>query len=179
GGRGAPPGRAGGPGAIAQARQWRDPPPATVVPPAARVPVLRRVAATVVGLAQLATDGGSRHRLASRDDPARGFGTFAVDLDAVRAIAARHRGRVTDVLLSAVAGGLSRVLGAGAPPALRMTVPLMLGAPGADGGGNATAAVITTVPLGDVPETRRLAEVGRVTRATRRDTRALASRFVM
>jgi diacylglycerol O-acyltransferase len=169
---------ADGIGTIARAAQLLDLPPVTVPPPPPRVPVLRRAAAVTAGLAQLATDGGSRHRLPSRDDPARGFGTLAVDLAAVRAIATRHRVRVTDVLLSAVAGGLSRVLGTAAPPALRVTVPLMVEAPGA-AGGNTTAAVITTVPLRDVPEAERLAEVGRTTRGTRRDTRALASRFVM
>lgn len=170
---------ADGLGTIAQVQQLLDPAPATAAPPRVGVPVLRRAAGVAVGLAQLATDGGSRQRLPSRDDPARGFGTLAVDLAAVRAIAARHRVRVTDVLLSAVAGGLTRVLGDQAPPAVRVTVPVMLSVPGADDGGNTTAAVITTVPLGDVPENLRLAEVGEITRATRRDTRALASRFVM
>src|SRR6185437_8866479 len=88
---------------------------------------VRSALAIAVGLAQLATDGGARYRLPTGHSAARRFGTVDLPLDEVRAVSRRHGARVSDVLLSAVAGALRRVGGLGvqdASPKLRVAVPL-------------------------------------------------------
>ena len=123
--------------------------------------------ATGIGLAQLATDGRPSLRLPVGDSAVRGFGTVTLSLDEVRGVARRNGTRVSDVLLASVAGGLRRALGGTAPegPAmLRVAVPLMVRQPGTAAEGNLTAAVMTNVPLGPLPEPERLAEVARRSR---------------
>jgi diacylglycerol O-acyltransferase / wax synthase len=142
----------------------------------------RRLLATGIGLAQLATDGRPSLRLPVGDSAVRGFGTVTLPLDEVRTVARQHGARVSDVLLASVAGGLRRALGATAPdgPApLRVSVPLMVRQPGAAAEGNLTAGVMTNVPLGPLAEPERLAEVARRSRVLHTGTRALASTFVM
>jgi hypothetical protein len=181
---------ADGLGTVAQAMTMLEP-----VVPAARAPEAppgrrsrdwlgpaRRLLATGIGLAQLATDGRPSLRLPVGDSAVRGFGTVTLSLDEVRGVARRNGTRVSDVLLASVAGGLRRALGATAPegPAmLRVAVPLMVRRPGAAAEGNLTAAVMTNVPLGPLPEPERLAEVARRSRVLHTGTRALASTFVM
>jgi diacylglycerol O-acyltransferase len=142
----------------------------------------RRLVATGIGLAQLATDGRPSLQLPVRDSAVRGFGTVTLPLDEVRGVARRNGARVSDVLLASVAGGLRRALGATAPDgpaALRVSVPLMVRQPGRAAEGNLTAGVITNVPLGPLAEPERLAEVARRSRVLHTGTRALASAFVM
>jgi diacylglycerol O-acyltransferase len=144
--------------------------------------LIRRSLSIAVGLAQLATDGRPSFRLPVGDRPERGFGTVTLPLDEVRAVA-RHNGtRMSDVLLTIVAGGLRRVLGDRAPTGptrLRVAVPLMVREPGSAAEGNLTAAVMTDLPLGPLAEPERLAEVARRSRHLHTGTRALASNFVM
>jgi hypothetical protein len=100
-------------------------------------------------------------------------------------VARQHGARVSDVLQSVVAGALSRVLPAEAVPAgrplLRVAVPVMVRPPGAAAEGNLTAAVMTDLPIGQVPEgeSGRLAEIARRSRTLHAGTRAIASNFVM
>jgi hypothetical protein len=142
---------------------------------------LRVLAGTVAGLAQLATDGGAGRPLPVSGTAARTFTTVVVPLADVRATARRTGTRVSDVLLSAVAGGLVRVLGPrrDLPPRLRTAVPLMVRDPGSAAEGNVTAAVMVDLPLAAGSERERLAEVAARTGRLRGGTRALASRFVM
>jgi WS/DGAT/MGAT family acyltransferase len=165
----APP-RSHGPGAPAR-RRGRD-----------RLGTARRLLATGIGLAQLATDGRPSLRLPAGDSAVRGFGTVTLPLDEVRAVARHYGARVSDVLLASVAGGLRHALGATAPDgpaALRVSVPLMVRKPGRAAEGNLTAGVMTNVPLGPLAEPERLAEVARRSRVLHTGTRALASTFVM
>ncbi|GAA5194754.1 hypothetical protein GCM10023322_59930 [Rugosimonospora acidiphila] len=142
---------------------------------------LRAALGVTVGLAQLATDGGSRDRLPTGGTSARRFGTVALPLSTVRAVARKHGTRVSDVLLSGVAGALRRVWSApgDSSPRLRVAVPLMVREPGNSSEGNVTAAVMMDVPLGPMAEPERLADVARRSRRLHTGTRALASRFVM
>jgi hypothetical protein len=141
---------------------------------------LRSGLGIAVGLGQLATDGGSRYRLPTGASAARRFGTVALPLEQVRAVARRHGTRVSDVLLSGVAGALRRVWSAGAAsPQLRVAVPLMVRAPGTSTEGNVTAAVMMDLPLGPLAESERLADIAGRSRRLHTGTRALASRFVM
>ena len=136
----------------------------------------RRALGTVIGLAQLATDGRNRHLLPSGKGVR--FGTIAVSLADLRDAARAHRVRVTDVLLSATAGALSRLLDP-LPPTVRVEVPLTMRVPGAHIDGNATGAVMIELPLDRMPESDRLAEIGRRGRRLDSGTRALGARFVV
>ncbi|GIH14602.1 bifunctional phosphatase PAP2/O-acyltransferase family protein [Rugosimonospora africana] len=142
---------------------------------------LRSALGVAVGLGQLATDGGSRHRLPTGGSAGRRFGTVALPLTEVRAVARRHGSRVSDVLLSGVAGALRRVWSAPGEVAekLRVAVPLMVREPGSSSEGNVTAAVMMDVPLGPLAEPERLADIAGRSRRLHTGTRALASRFVM
>ncbi|MFC6929479.1 phosphatase PAP2 family protein [Actinomadura yumaensis] len=151
----------------------------------------RRAAGTAAGLFQLATESRQGARLPDAATPERTFGTFGLPLSAVRDVARRRGARVTDVMLCAVAGGLSRVCAArgagadaasprdGAPGRLRVTVPLMMRTPDTAPEGNYTAAVMVDVPIGAMPEDERLALIARRTGRLHSGTRALASWFVM
>lgn len=164
-----------------------DPPagrPPTADPPAGRVTGGRLPIAVgiPVGLAQLATDGRARLRLPTGRDRRRRFGTLSVPLADVRAVALRHRARVGDVLLSAVAGGLARVrpdLVDRPDRQLRAIMPLMARRPTSPAEGNLTAGVMVDLPLGLMPEPDRLERVARRGRRLRTGTRAAASRFVI
>ena len=138
-------------------------------------------AATVVGLAQLATDGGAGGSLA-KTSPQRAFATADLDLEEVRRAASTRGVRVTDLVLALVADALAtshRELAAQLRGRLRVAVPLMVRDPGATAEGNATAAVMVNVPLDGLPIEDLLAEVARRTAPLRTPTRAVASRFVM
>jgi hypothetical protein len=172
---------ADGVGTVAQALNMLEP---RIVPalPAQRAPgPAQRAVGTAVGLAQLATDGFPSLKLPTGNAPARGFATVDLPFDGVREVAHRYHARVSDVLLTVVAGALSRA----APPVraglLRVAVPLMVRPPGATAEGNLTAAVMTDLPLGPIAdgEPARLAEIARRSRTLHTGTRALASNFVM
>jgi hypothetical protein len=137
--------------------------------------------ATITGLAQLATDGGTGGGLAGAS-PRREFATADLDLAAVRRVATSRGVRVTDLVIGLVADAvatthpdLARRLGG----RLRVAVPLMVRAPGAAAETNATAAVMVDAPVDGRPIEELLAEVARRTGRLRTPTRAVASRFVM
>jgi hypothetical protein len=140
---------------------------------------LRRAGAVAVGLTQLAADGGAA--ALGPGSRRREFGTALVGFEGVRR-AARSRGvRVTDLVIAATVDAVRSVapdLVARARDTLRVSVPLLVRAPGALPQGNATAAIIVAVPTGgsfdDILE-----EVVHRSRALRRPTRAVASRFVV
>jgi hypothetical protein len=141
---------------------------------------LTRAAAVVVGLAQLATDGGAGSLGAS--SPRRQFAVLDPELERMRRTASAYGVRVTDLVLGLVADGvhatapeLAERLGG----RLRCSVPLMVRTPDTAAEGNATAAVMVDVPVDGRPMDELLTEIGRRTRRLRRPTRALASRFVM
>ncbi|MEU2350938.1 phosphatase PAP2 family protein [Modestobacter sp. NPDC049651] len=146
---------------------------------------LQVLAGTVAGIAQLATDGSPSGRFPVSGTGARDFTTLVVPLPEVRAVARGVGARITDVLLTAVAGGLARVTAdrAGLPGTVRVSVPLVMRDPGSAAEGNATAAVMVDLPLHGVGdgygERQRLAEVARRAERLRGGSRALASRFVM
>jgi PAP2 superfamily/Wax ester synthase/diacylglycerol acyltransferase catalytic domain/WS/DGAT C-terminal domain len=147
-------------------------------PPA--VSVLRRGAATVVGIAQLATDGTPKAPLSATTSPARQFATAMLDLDVVRALARRNACRLTDVLLYAVAAALGRQrpdLADRIGSELRVAVPLV--ADPAAATGNVTAGVMVDLPLRPMPPAERLAMIAARTGRLRTPSRALASRLVM
>ena len=168
-------------GTVAQGLNFLEPPPEPLRPDdmTARPSRLRTAGAIIVGLAQLATDGRPSGPLPGTSTAQRRFGTLSVSLDELRAAAQLHGVRITDVMLSAVAGGLRRVRPGGLPRDLRVAVPLMARAPGASAEGNLTAGVITDVPLGQMTEAHRLAETAKHSGRLRTGTRALASHAVI
>ena len=140
---------------------------------------LRRALAIAKGIGQLATDGRQVQRLRVRPTAQRRFSTTSLPLPELRDIAHRHQSRVSDVLLSAVAGGLHRVLpDDGYPAELRVAVPLAARAPGESAQGNITSAVILDLPLGDLTERARLSAVASRSSRLHTGTRILASQFV-
>jgi hypothetical protein len=177
---------ADGLGVIRQALRLLDP-VAAGDPPAVAGGGARRpgspALAVVAGIAQLASDGWVRRRLPTSRGPRRRYGTASVPLAELRAVARRHRVRVTDVLLSAVAGALRRLrpdLAADRRYArLRTLVPLMVRDQASPAEGNLTGAVMLDLPLGAMPEVQRLAAVARASGRRRRGTQAVASRFVI
>jgi hypothetical protein len=176
-------------GTVAQALKFLEPPydPNPSDGSASGPGRLRSAGAIAVGLGQLATDGRPSGRLPSGASAERRFGMVTVPLAEVRAVARRHGARVSDVLLTIVAGGIRRTLTTGTrppgnppiPERMRISVPLMVRAPGAATEGNVTAAVLMDVPLGPLSEPERLAGIAGSSRRLRTGTRALASRFVM
>jgi hypothetical protein len=169
-------------GTIAQALNFLEPPPQETVDQGRRERrpnPLQTAGAIAVGLAQLATDGRPAGPLPGGATAARRFGTFSAGLDDLRIVAKKHDVRITDVLLSAVAGAVRRVHPGPLPTNLRVAVPLMAREPGATAAGNLTAGVIVDVPLGEMPETARVARTGRHSGRLRTSTRALASHAVV
>lgn len=173
---------ADGLGVIAAALRFLDPPigralESDVTPPGA----LRRLAATTLGVAQLATDGSPRAPLSRTTSATREFGVTTLDLELVRSVAQAHGSHVTDVLLCAVAGAISRRrpdLGEEVESRLRVAVPLLVADPGRSTG-NLTSGVMLDLPLGTMPEARRLALVTAGSHRLRTPSRALASRMVV
>jgi diacylglycerol O-acyltransferase len=151
----------------------------------ARPGPLQTALGTVVGLTQLATDGTAPSTLPSAGTAERRFALARVPFEDVRAIARTQGARVSDVLLTAVAGALRQVLLQGhhtPPETARASVPLMVRDPRDTAVGNVTAAVMLDLPLGDMGpagEPQRLLAVARQSARLRTPTRALASRFVM
>jgi uncharacterized protein DUF1298 len=143
---------------------------------------LKRFAATATGLGQLATDGTPRWRAEGCDGPGRRFGTVWLPLSEARELSRRLGVRMTDLVLCLMAGGISRVVDRAALPQdsqLRVSVTLMVPRPGSGVEGNATAAAMLDVPIGERVETDRLAEIVARSGRLRSGTRALASRWVM
>lgn len=172
---------ADGIGVVLHALKFIEPPYALPAPDQRKPGRLRTAAAIALGLGQLATDGRPSGRLPTSGTAERRVGLVAVPLDEVRGIARRHGARVTDVMLSAVAGGLRRAVPDPdvLPAKLRVSVTLMVRDPSSGQEGNATAAVIMDLPLGPGPELERLADIAAHSSRLRTGTRALASRFVM
>jgi hypothetical protein len=172
---------ADGVGTIISAMRLFDPLVSLPVPETRGPGPLRRAGAVVLGLAQLATDGGAR-RLGP-GSPRRDFGMGVVPFDAVRR-AARARGvRVTDLVIAATVDAVRTTapeLVERAGGTLKVSVPLLVRAPGAalQSQGNATAAIILDTPVSPSFE-EILTEVVARSRRLRRPTRAVASRFVM
>jgi hypothetical protein len=150
--------------------------------PAQRMPSpIRRAAATTVGIAQLATDGFPKVKLPTGNASARGFTTLDVPLVEMRKLARREHVKISDILLTMVAGGLSIAAPTAPHGLLRVSVPLMVRPPDAAAEGNLTAAVMTEVPLGPVEggEPARLAEIHQRSKSLYSGTRTLASNFAM
>ncbi len=172
---------ADGIGVITHAVDLMEPPLPPLEGVAGRPGPLRRAAAVAVGIAQLAVAGRQDVRLPWSGRAERRFGAVALPFERVREVARAHRAWVSDVVLCAVAGGLRRVadLPAARGARCRVTVPLMLRGPQTPPEGNYTAAVMVDLPVGEMPEADRLAEISRATGRLRSPTRALAARFVM
>ncbi|MFG2088058.1 MULTISPECIES: phosphatase PAP2 family protein [unclassified Spirillospora] len=174
---------ADGVGIVAQAVYLMEPPPEPVPPPPRRP--FRKALATVIGLGQLATAVTRPERLPAAGTSERRFATMHLPLAEVRDVGRRHGARVTDVVLSAVAGALNRVvgedpsLGPGRPGTCRVAVPLMMRPPGSAMVGNHTTAVMVDLPVGEMSETERLAVIAKRGRVLRSGTRAQAAWFVM
>jgi hypothetical protein len=169
---------ADGIGTVLQALRLLRPLVELPVPPR-RPTALQTAAATAVGFAQLATDGG-RPRPLGEPSGRRAFATAGLPMPTVKAAAGAHR--VTDLVLALTAGAIADVhpdLIERAGGTLRMAVPLMVRAPGDSAEGNATAAVMVDVPLRAAPTDELCAEIARRTARLRTPTRALASRWVM
>jgi diacylglycerol O-acyltransferase len=172
---------ADGVGTVAQALNLLEPPYTPRIPVQRLPGPLKRAAATTVGLAQLATDGFPKFKLPGGNAPARGFTTVDLPLTGVRDIARGRGVRISDVLLTVVAGGLTAAVPDAPHGLLRVSVPLMVRPPGASAEGNLTAAVMTEVPLGPVDggETARLTEIARRSGRLYTGTRTLAGNFAM
>lgn len=169
-------------GVIGQARYLTNAPPPALEPgPQTRHRPVRTAVAIVTGLAQLATDGRLDRPLPSGGTAERRFGGASVELELLRTAARRHRVGITDVVLSAVAGGLRRVHSEpdGLPANIRVAVPLTTRPPGSNEPGNRTAGVITNVPLGGMTEVERLRRTARSSGRLRTRTRVLASSAVL
>jgi len=145
---------------------------------------LQTAAATAVGFAQLATDGGKPRSLLPADEQLpsgqRAFTTAGLPLPEVKRAASGRR--VTDLVLALTAGAIADVhpeLIARSQGTIRVAVPLMVRAPGAAAEGNATAAVMVDVPLRAAPTEELYDEIARRAARLRTPTRALASRWVM
>jgi hypothetical protein len=165
-------------GVIGQARYLTNAPPVVLDPGArTRHRPMRTAVAIVTGLAQLATDGRPDRPLPGGGTAERRFGGASVDLELLRTTAYRHSVRITDIVLSAVAGGLRRVHPDpdGLPAKLRVAVPLTTRPPGSNEPGNRTAGVITDVPLSGMTEIERLGRTARLSGRLRTQTRVLAS----
>jgi hypothetical protein len=152
--------------------------------PSARGPAPGRAqlaGATILGLAQLATDGGAGGSLAGASSR-REFATADLDLAAVRRAASTRGVRVTDLVLALTADAVATThpqLATQLRGRLRVAVPLMVREPGVAAESNATAAVMVDVPVDGRPIEDLLAVVGRRTARLRTPSRAVASRFVM
>jgi hypothetical protein len=174
---------ADGIGTVAQALRLLEPPVVLGADVVHKEPnALVRGLATTAGLAQLATDGWPPSKLPSGHDARRTFGAARLPLDLARATAKARGARLSDVLLSSVAGGLRIALiesGHTPPDTVRVSVPLMVRDPRDTSVGNVTGAVMVDVPLGGMPEPERLAAIAKRTSRLRSPTRALAARFVM
>lgn len=140
--------------------------------------------ATIVGLAQLAMDGGAR--TLPPGSKQRRFGAALVELDEVRTVARTHGVRVTDVLLALVGEGMRQAapdLAEDLSGTVRVAVTQALRHPGGSAAenaqGNATSSVMIDVPVDERPLSDRLAEVARATSRRRRPSRLVASRFIM
>lgn len=140
-----------------------------------------KAAGVVTGLAQLAAEAQPGGRLP--DDCVRRVVTVcSLDLESVRAVARKHRARVTDVLLSITVTAVAR----GRPDLdellhgkIRVAVPLMVRDPTSGAEGNSTAAVMMDVPLNSADPVQLLADVRAHSDRLHSGTRALASHFVM
>ena len=142
---------------------------------------VRRAAATVVGLAQLATDGTPAGSLTD-GSPRRAYSTVALDLDKVRRVASGNGAHVTDLVLALLGHAVATTHPELAEPlngSIRVSVPLLAHNPLGTAEGNATAAVMVDVPVDARGFSALLADIGQRTRPLRTPTRALASRFVM
>ncbi|HET8559938.1 MAG TPA: phosphatase PAP2 family protein [Marmoricola sp.] len=149
------------------------------MPDARRPGLVRRAAAVVVGLAQLATDGGAG-RL-PQGSSHRAYDLAEADLELVKRTAAARGVRITDLVIALVADALQAAapgLAEAAGGEMRFSVPIMVRTPDT-AEGNATAAIIVDVPVDGRPFDQLLAEVARRSGRLRRPTRAIASRFVM
>jgi diacylglycerol O-acyltransferase / wax synthase len=168
-------------GTVAQATSLMVPVPPPVGSQAARISPLRRLLGIIVGLAQLATDGGSRHRLLpGGTGEGRRFATIGLPLSTVRRAAREQGVRVSDLLLTAVASAVRQLRpGPELPRALRVSVPLMVREPATAPEGNVTAAVMLDVQLGAMSDQQRLADTRGRSGRLYTGTRALASRFVI
>ena len=172
---------ADGIGAVAKLLNLLQPPFDLPIPSRDGPSVLRRGVGVIQGLAQLATDGKPAARLPAGGSR-RGFATFEVPLDDVRAAARAHRMRVTELLLAATGSALAVVdpaLAHDCADRLRVSVPVTLRAPGVGDGGNLTGAVIVDTPARDASIDALRDEVLEQTGAIQTPTRALASRWVM
>lgn len=171
---------ADGVGIVAQAVYLMEPPPDDLGARFPRRP-LRKALATVIGLGQLATAVTRPEPLPSSGTSDRRFSTMHLPLATVRDVGRRHGARVTDVVLCAVAGALTRVVSeeGGRPGTCRVAVPLMMRPPGSAMVGNHTTAVMVDLPLGKMAETDRLALIAGRSRVLRSGTRAQAAWFVM
>ncbi|MDX6221989.1 MAG: hypothetical protein QOD91_1043, partial [Frankiales bacterium] len=136
------------------------------------------VSGVLVGIAQLARDGGARDPLPGGDTAERSYGTVRLPLRTLRTMARTYGVRSTDVLLAAVAGGLGRSM-VPVREVVRTSVPLMMRDPATAAEGNVTAAVLVDLPVGPLAEPARLAHVATQTGRLASPSRALASRFVM
>jgi diacylglycerol O-acyltransferase len=142
---------------------------------------IKKAVGTVVGLAQLATDGRPEARL-PEGSPLRGFAAAGFDLGTVRGVARTHGARVTDLVMSLLATAVDRKnpeFAASVGHRLRVSVPIMLREPGSVAEGNVTAAAMIDLPLAGMNANDRFKAIRKSSAGLRTPTRALASRFVM
>ena len=145
------------------------------------LPGLRRIGATLPRVAELLRGG-----LAPRSSLNLPVGTHRrlllarADLDLAKSVAHAHGGKVTDVVLAAVAGGARELLlarGELTPDlVLRASVPVSLRASGAaPAAGNQVGVMIVPLPVGEADPFRRLESIARSTAEWRRRPRASMS----
>jgi len=157
--------------------------PSTVLPtpPEARS-MLATAGATVVGLAQLAGDGGRPTSLGVSGEPGSRhlFCAAGLPMQQVKAASAGHR--VTDLIMALTVGAIADAhpeLVDASDGMLRVAVPLMVRDPSSLQEGNAVAAVMVDVPFHAGTTDELVAEIATRTAPLRTPTRALASRWVM
>jgi len=173
---------ADGIGTVLQVMNWLRPRVELPIP-TVRPKAWQTAAATAVGFAQLATDGGKPAPLrvpSARSGGRRAFAVGGLPMTELKEAAAGRR--ITDLVLALTSGAIAdahpelvdRVAGR-----LKIAVPLMVRAPGDSAEGNATAAVMLDVPFRQDGTDELLDEISKHTAALRSPTRALASRWVM
>jgi diacylglycerol O-acyltransferase / wax synthase len=140
--------------------------------------LVKRIGAVLTGIAQLAGDGVATRRLPSGSPRDRAYGMSRVPTSVARELAKAYGVRVSDLILSASAGALKRLLPASTGD-LRVSVPLTMRSPTDQSAGNVTAAVLMDLPLGPDDEVERLEETARRTGRLRSGTRAMGGRFVI
>lgn len=160
---------------VLQPQPTKGPPPRAAEPtdPAPGVRrVLTRFLSSMRQLSAMLSHPAPRTSLNRRVGRERGFTVLRYDLDLVKRLAHSFDVTINDVLLTAVAGGLHRLLAERGGITGEMILHAMVPIGGGAGPGstqNATTAMVVRLPVGEVHPQRRLAMIAADTRRWKRE----------